>query len=268
MSPEMKHALKVAKLCEEQLSELRHRAIQGDLPSALILADVATKASRAVQDLWFEPGIYNPFRSKSSLAGLEMRREALAYWLSSKASMPVLISLDECIDPDGATMLRGIRTGPFKPRDRKPSDMKTLIEAIVLPSFQTIQMSPNRPSSIEGRIWDLPPLSKASLPAWSDLIIDWLWEKHRDPLNTPTSWLYRLARPEYGLKAEQRKRRATLKRNRAKWRRDGGGEMSPVTATKAEHSAKEITNMRVTHAHIRNGLKTAITGYLRRNLAA
>lgn len=268
MSPEMKRALETATLCSKALSGLKHQATAGDLAALLVLADVATEAAMALEETWRAQGAYNPFQHAKLTSAREIRREAMSFWLQGKSMLPVLHAVDGEPSPNGMAMLNGIRSGPFKPRRRKETDINTLLEVMVIPTFRDIQALTQRPDAIEGRIWDLPPLTSATVNIWSSVIVEWLHFRHRDAVTNPQSWVYRIANPQRGLRADKSKRQRTLKRQLAKWRRQCGGALGPIEATKAEVAAKKIGSMRVTSAHIRNGLITSIVSYLRQNLSA
>ena len=262
MSPEMKAALRAIESCQKQIEKLKHRAIQGDAAAALVLVDLGVFATRAVQDLWFTPSIYNPFDGHSGKDGLIAQHEILSFWLKARDALPTL-------DPEDSRqkeMLRGIRSGPFKTRKRKQTDMKTLLESMILPQFENILHKPDRPTGIEGQIWDLPPLSPASLKFWADMIVAWLWEKHKAKMTDKDSWLYKLTRAERGYSIDKERRKETLKERIKKRKKRGGGEMGFVDETWTGHEEDKIDKMSVTHAHIKNGLKAEIIEYWQRHL--
>lgn len=266
ISSEMKQTLGAIEACELEINNLKHRAVQGDALAAIALVEIGVTAARAVQALWAESPVYNPFRESAVSDDLAQRREALNFLFHDLKAFPTLYPGD----PGQEAMLKEIEYGPFKKRRRKVTDAKTLLEDMVLPRFYRIKGAVKRPVGIDGRIWDLPRLSLSTSKIWTDVITAWLGEKFPAKLTAPNSWLYKLANPHLGLSKDKARRKTTLKRRIRKWMSegDGDGEMSAIDKTWAEQEKKEIDAMSVTHAHIRNGFKAAIIKYFERNLEA
>lgn len=256
MSPGMKTTLRVLESNQKQIEKLKHRAIQlSDPVAALALADLAIAATKATQDLWFESS-----NVKGKGPDQSARREMLLFWLGNKP-IPIL----HPVDPRGQEILDSFQFGPYKKRNRKNTDMKKLLDLLIYPEFQAIQHSVSRPSGLDGQIWDLPPLA-SSPQKWADVIVAWLWDRYGKIIVNPASTLYKIARPEHGLAIDAKRRRMTLKIRGKKRLLKGGGEMSEIGETWTIHEQRKIDKMRVTDAHIRNGLKAAIVGFLTRNL--
>lgn len=269
-TPELPPELQAIKDAGKIIAQLKRQAVRGKSPMAMLaLVEVASVATLAVRALWFDRSY--EFDPEDTTRALAARREWMSYQFSG-VRLPVLHSWEGASDTHQEAMLKGIEFGPFKGRQGKGTQMKMLIKAMILPQFQRIQFAPLRPAGIEGKIWKLPALAPDSAKLWTDVIVDWLWERHRAKMENPESWLYKLAAPEVEAQRDLNKRDARLSLLRSKLKRKDGGEMGPVNATKFSEKEKilkaEMNNPRITPAHIRNGLKTGIKAYLSSNLAS
>lgn len=242
------------------IKQLKRRAVQGDPMAIVALVEVAREATLAVRALWFDRAHH--FDPDDETRSLAARREWLSFQFSDSA-LPVIHCWDGAGDRQQLAMLNGIKFGPFKARERKRriGDMKSLIE-MTQTNFRWIQSTPQRPAGLDGTIWDLPPLTRASAKDWAAVAVDWLWERHRSKMENPDSWLYTLARPEHGLSRDVKKRKVTLKEKIKGWRKEGGA----VAETWIQEEPKKIKAMKVTPSHIKTGLKAEIIGYFKRNL--
>lgn len=267
MSPEMKTAQADYDLCVERLDALKHRAIQGDAAAALVLVDAAVHAARAVQELWFTPPTYNTFRKNRPKDQLARRRDFLRFFLSNKAALPVLHPEDS----QQAEMLRAIKAGPFKDRKRKATDMKMLMDQMLLPIFDEIRIQPKEPAETDGEVWRLPPLAQATIGPWAGVAVTWLWSHHKAKLTNPASWLYKLAKPETEALREVGKKETALDEFRRKRTNPkiGAMELDHSRRFKERQSSlgRQRQNPTITASHIKNGLRSEIAAYLKRNLS-
>jgi hypothetical protein len=274
MSPSMTESLRAIAACDEEVRELKHRAINGrDVGAALALIDVAAAATRAVHDLWNERRIYDPSkRGVQPSDDLAERRELLAFHVGTEKPFPTLHhwapdAIRRKLEADQAVMLHGLEFGPKKGLGRKGSKMRMLLD-VVTEIFEGIQQRPDAPRGVEGEIWRLPPLGLETRAAWAGAVVAWLWSRPRlrRRLRRPGSDLYSLANPARELARDRRKAEKRLDDLIAIWKKEDGWPLGVVRASRRLQAIERIRLMHVTDAHLRNGLRDQIIAYWGRNL--
>jgi hypothetical protein len=275
----MRESARAEEACDEEIRRLKQRAITGgDVTAALTLFHVAAEATRALHALWTDP---TPRRiaqrnDKSDPPSIEVRREMLAYFLGEADPYPVLQPKKAREKDATQATLKELRSWPFKPRERKCTDVRVLLEQMILPRFHRIQIEAAQPSAgVDRAIWRLPQLSQKTIAVWADVVVRFVVEKKKDELLKKGSRFYRLANPERELANEKRHRTRDLeqyvKKARAKWLADPDPDREPVRQTRVgfnvDRRRKRIASMTVTVAHVKSGLRAKILRYWGSNLA-
>lgn len=252
----------IFKDMSSQLRELEVRAWSNDAEAIRAVAELGRDIVTTLHSIW------RPCTSNAPDEATVLRRETFVSAIGLLEPFPVLhhwAGSEANASKNQARMIAEIAAGPFNLKGRPRTDMRLLVDQILLPHWRRLKAKGSPPEGLDREIWGLSSLDDKNLKSWADVFSRWLWAHpiYGPKLRDKESRWYHLADPMRALEADRTHAEMTLARAEKRACDDPSG----IRETRLLLKRKRIAEMQVKDRHIKAGLKQALTGYLKRNLA-